>query len=221
MRTRKASVIEKTGLYVAIVICLGVIGGIYFKLNSEFVVKRDEAEKKYQEEQTKLEDMKRTEGEKIAKRDQLRKDVERKQKEDEIKQKEFEQTLEILNKTLVNLPPIEVWPDLIKKIEVLATDLKITIANLTIIENKDLKGGVKKDFTEFYFTLDLEGEYSKILEYLWTLENSIQLKRDEGSTTWKAIIKVIDGGFQIKSLMTTNDTMKLQLTLTTFFRGGQ
>ncbi|HNY11790.1 MAG TPA: hypothetical protein PKK26_09400 [Candidatus Wallbacteria bacterium] len=221
MRTRKASLIEKMSIYAAIAVCLVAIGGIYFKMNSDFVVKRDEAEKKYQETQTKLEEMRRTESEKAAKRDQLRKDVERKKKEDELKQKEFEATLDILNRTLVNLPPIEVWPELIKKVEVLATDLKITITSFTIIENKDLKSNIKKDFTEFYFTLDIEGEYSKVLEYIWTLENSIQLKKEEGNAVWKAIIKVVEGGFSIKSLMTTNDTMKLQLTLTTFFRGGQ
>jgi len=221
MRTRKASLAEKMSIYAAIAVCLVTIGGIYFKMNSDFVVKRDEAEKKYQETQTKLEEMRRTESEKASKRDQLRKDVERKKKEDELKQKEFEGTLDILNRTLVNLPPIEVWPELIKKIEMLATDLKITITSFTIIENKDLKSNIKKDFTEFYFTLDIEGEYSKILEYIWTLENSIQLKKEEGNAVWKAIIKVVEGGFSIKSLMTTNDTMKLQLTLTTFFRGGQ
>ncbi len=221
MRTRKASLVEKMSIYAAIVVCLVTIGGIYFKMNSDFVVKRDEAEKKYQETQAKLEEMRRTESEKASKRDQLRKDVERKKKEDELKQKEFEGTLDILNRTLVNLPPIEVWPELIKKIEMLATDLKITITSFTIIENKDLKSNIKKDFTEFYFTLDIEGEYSKILEYIWTLENSIQLKKEEGNAVWKAIIKVVEGGFSIKSLMTTNDTMKLQLTLTTFFRGGQ
>jgi len=221
MRTRKASLVEKMSIYASIVVCLVTIGGIYFKMNSDFVVKRDEAEKKYQETQAKLEEMRRTESEKASKRDQLRKDVERKKKEDELKQKEFEGTLDILNRKLVNLPPIEVWPELIKKIEMLATDLKITITSFTIIENKDLKSNIKKDLTEFYFTLDIEGEYSKILEYIWTLENSIQLKKEEGNAVWKAIIKVVEGGFSIKSLMTTNDTMKLQLTLTTFFRGGQ
>lgn len=221
MRTRSASLAERTAIYVIILIGLAANGGIWWKLHSEFVVRRAEALEalaKAEEERDKLQ---RTVSEKTSLLDQRRREVDEKKRKDEIKKKEFETTLEVLNKTLVNLPPIDVWPELIKKIEILASDLKVKIPTFTPIENKDLRGNIKKDFTEFYFTLDLEGEYSKILEFLWHLENSIQLKRPESTTVWKAIIKVVEGGFKIKSLITQDDTMKLELTLTTFFRGAQ
>jgi len=221
MRTRKASIVERTVIYILIVVCIVAIGAIAFFQHSKYAVLRAQKEEELVKAQEELDAKKKTLDEKTGVRNLRKKEVERKQREDELKQKEYELTLEILNKTLVNLPPIEVWPDLIKKIEILASDLKIKIANFTIIANKDLQGKIKKDFTEFYFTLELEGEYSKMLEYLWNLENSIQLKRDDSATIWKAIIKVIDGGFAINNLITQDDTMKLQLTLTTFFRGGR
>ena len=221
MRTRSASLAERTIVYISILVCLAVNGGIWWKLHSEFVVKREEALEALARAEEERDKLQRTAAEKLALLEQRRKEVDEKKRKDEIKKKEFENTLEVLNKTLVNLPPIDVWPELIKKIEVLASDLKVKIPTFTPIENKDLKSNIKKDFTEFYFTLDLEGEYSKILEFLWHLENSIQLKRQESSTVWKAIIKVVEGGFKIKSLITPDDTMKLELTLTTFFRGAQ
>jgi len=221
MRTRSASLAERTVIYILIFVCLGVNGWIYWKLNTEYVARRIEAEEALAKAQEERDRLQRESNEKASLLEQRRKEVERKKKEDEKRKKELDATIEVLNKTLVNLPPIDVWPELIKKIEILATDLKIKITSFTIIENKDLRSNIKKDFTEFYFTLDLEGEYSKVLEYIWNLENSIQLKRTASTTVWKAIIKVVEGGFKIKSLITEDDTMKLELTLTTFFRGAQ
>lgn len=213
---------ELSLIYAGIVICIAVNAGIYFKQHSDYVTKREETQQKIDAARELLEKAQVEQNNLGNQKNELKRRVEIKKKEDEKRQKESEQTIEILNKTLVNLPPIDVWPELIKKIEILATDLKIKIANFTIIEKKDLEGKLKQDFTEFYFTLDIEGEYSKILEYLWNLENAIQLRRDDNaSITWKAIIKIEDGGFVIKDLMTPDDTMKLQLTLTTFFRGSQ
>jgi hypothetical protein len=221
MRTRSASLAERTGIYVVILICLAVNGGIWWKLHSEFVVKRADALEALAKAEEERDRLQRTAGEKMSLVEQRRKEVDEKKRKDEIKKREFETTLDVLNKTLVNLPPIEVWPDLIKKIEMLASDLKVKIPTFTPIENKDLKSNIKKDFTEFYFKMELEGEYSKILEFLWHLENSIQLKKAESATVWKAIIKVVEGGFEIASLRTPNDTMKLVVTLNTFFRGAQ
>lgn len=221
MRTRSASLAERTGIYVVILICLAVNGGIWWKLHSEFVVKRTEALEALAKAEEERDRLQRTANEKMSLVEQRRKEVDEKKRKDEIKKREFETTLDVLNKTLVNLPPIEVWPELIKKIEVLASDLKVKIPTFTPIENKDLKSNIKKDFTEFYFKMELEGEYSKVLEFLWHLENSIQLKKAESATVWKAIIKVVEGGFEIASLRTPNDTMKLVVTLNTFFRGAQ
>lgn len=221
MRTRKASIIERTVIYILIIVCLGTIGGIVFVLHSKFAVERAQKEEELVKAQEELEGKKKTLDEKTGTRNLRKKEVERKQREDELKQKEYEMTLEILNKSLVNLPPLEVWPELIKKLGILASELKINTSEGRFQENKELQGKIKKDFTEFYITIDIEGEYSKIMEYIWNLENSIQLKKSDSATIWKAIIKVVDGGFKINNLMTQDDTMKLQLTFTTFFRGGQ
>lgn len=221
MRTRSASLAERTAIYVFILIALAVNGGIWWKLHSEFVVEREKALEELRVAEEKRDSLQRTANEKMALAEQRRREVDEKKRKDEIKKREFEATLDVLNKTLVNLPPIEVWPELIKKIEVLASDLKVKIPNFKVVDDKAPKGNVKKDFTEFYFTMELEGEYSKMLEFLWHLENSIQLKKADSATVWKAIIKVTEGGFEIASLRTQTDTMKLIVTLNTFFRGAQ
>jgi hypothetical protein len=118
-------------------------------------------------------------------------------------------------------PPIEYWPDLIKLIEILADEKKVQIDNYTMLERTELQSSNTQDtFTEYVFMLDMEGEYSRIMEYLWFLENAVYLTGKGGAAKWRAIIKVADSGFVIKQLNTDVETFKLRLQLMTFFRKG-
>ncbi|HOT76840.1 MAG TPA: hypothetical protein PK467_13715, partial [Candidatus Wallbacteria bacterium] len=90
MRTRSASLAERTAIYVIILIGLAANGGIWWKLHSEFVVRRAEALEalaKAEEERDKLQ---RTVSEKTSLLDQRRREVDEKKRKDEIKKKEFE-----------------------------------------------------------------------------------------------------------------------------------
>ena len=221
MRTRTASVAEAVAVWVFVAATFVAAAAIYWILTEDYTRVRTEKEEKNAQIMAQVDQLKVKINALKAENKILDERLKKKEKEDKAQQDDLQKKIASLQKTIVYLPPIEYWPDLIKLIEVLAEEKKVAIDNYTMLERTELQSSNTQDtFTEYVFMLDMEGEYSRVMEYLWYLENAVYLTGRGGTTKWRAIIKVADSGFIIKQLNTDVETMKLRLQLMTFFRKG-
>lgn len=221
MRTRTYSVAEAVGVWTLVTLSFVAAGAIYWVLTEDYTRVRTEKEEKNAQIMAQVDQLKvkinalKSENKKLDER------LKKKEREDKAQQDDLQKKIASLQKTIIHLPPIEYWPDLIKLIEILAEEKKVLIENFTMIEKTELQSSNTQDtFTEYVFMLDMEGEYSRIMEYLWFLENAVYLTGKGGAAKWRAIIKVADSGFIIRQLNTDVETFKLRLQLMTFFRKG-
>lgn len=221
MRTRSASVAEAVAVWVFVAASFIAAGAVYWVLTEDYTRVRTEKEEKNAQIMAQVEQIKGKIQQLDAEIKTLDQRLKKKEREDKAQREDLEKKIASLQKTIIHLPPIEYWADLIKLIEVLAAQKNVYIGNFTMLEQTDLASSNTQDvFTEYVFLLDIEGEYSRIMEYLWFLENAIFLTGKGGLAKWRAIIKVADAGFLIQKLHTDDETMKLRLQLMTFFRKG-
>ncbi len=222
MKTRTYTVIEAVAIWFLVVASLGVAVYIYMYHNGIYTAQKIKIEEENDKIQNEMNNLDR---EITAQKKELKileRKVKQKQKKDEKDKEDLDKKFAKLEKTIVNLPYYEYWPDLITKIERLAEQKIVYISNFTMVDQQELKSKRTTDvFTEKIFVLDIEGEYSRIMEYIWNLENAIYLTGMGGNERWRAVVKVVDGGFSIQTLNTEDMTMKLRLQLMTFFRKGQ
>jgi hypothetical protein len=218
VKTRSASIAERAVIYGIIIILVCVGAGIAFKLYVDFAREQNilqSKKKEFDDEKAGLEQQ-ALEKDRVLLRKQ--KDLATKEADDERRLDELNKTLDKLKKTLVTLPTTEVWPDLIHKIETTAKKLNIIISNQQTFEKTE--ESLETKFTEFHIELELAGEYTRVMEFIWTIENNIKLKRyADTDDEWNAIVKITEGGFNIQNLMTEDDQMNLKISLVTFFRG--
>lgn len=221
MRTRTASIVEASVIWFLVVTSFVAAGAIWYLLTADYNERRRIQEEKNEEIRQKVDSLQREIDGLERKIKDLKRKVQQKEKEDAAQKEELNRKIASLQKTIIYLPPYDYWPDLIKQVEIIAEKLQVYIGNFQMVEQNDLESKNTQDtFTENIFLLDLEGDYSRIMEYLWTLENAIYLTGRGGTTRWRAVVKVVNGGFNIQQLNTEDETMKLRLTLMTFFRKG-
>jgi hypothetical protein len=212
---------EASIIWILVVVSFIAAGVIVFLLHSDYVKRRTAVEEKNEEIREKVEQLDQQISSSTKELKNLERKVKLKEKKDKEQQEELERKLASLEKTIIHLPPYEYWPDLISLVEKLAEQKQVYISNFTMVDRQDLESKNTKDtFTENIFVLDMEGDYSRLMEYIWYLENAIYLSGRGNTQRWRAIIKVVHGGFSIQQLNTEDETVKLRLQLMTFFRKG-
>ncbi len=146
--------------------------------------------------------------------------LEKKKREEELKSKEYERRMKELSKYLAYLPPETVWPDLIKKIQVWALKLGLNVSKVVTESGfqKDEFATLAKLYQVWKFKITVKGDYIKVIEFLWFLENMINLKDPITGKVWKAIIKMDSNSLTIDKLDPDSDTITITLQLLSFFR---
>ena len=222
MKTKSYTVAEATIVWILVLVSFGAAGFIYYHHTSIYKTKKHKIDEKNRKIEAQMRDLDRQIKKAEVEKKMLDRKVKIKEKADKKSREELQSKFADLEKTIVNLPYYDYWPDLVGLIEKLAEEKNVYISNFTMVEQNDLKSRKTQDiFTENVFVLDIEGEYSRIMEYLWNLENAIYLTGFGGTVRWRAVVKVVDGGFTIQELNTEDVTMKLRLQLMTFFRKGE
>ena len=222
MKTRTYTIVEASIIWILVVISFVSAGYIYYYHTKIYTEKKRKIDERNRKISTKMKELDRQIKKYTTEKKSLDRKVKSKEKQDKKAREELQSKFADLEKTIANLPYYDYWPDLVSQIEKLAEEKEVYISNFTMVEQNDLKSKKTQDiFTENVFVLDIEGEYSRVMEYLWYLENAIYLTGFGGTVKWRAVVKVVNGGFTIQELNTEDVTMKLRLQMMTFFRKGQ
>ncbi len=221
MRKKVVSIIEYVFLVIGILILLGWDGYWTYKHYSFYKKKYEESLRKKREFEQQVAQKTQQIKQLEVERRQLKIKLEKKKAEEEAKSKEYKNRMKELEKFLSYLPPEIVWPELVEKVEKIAKQ-KYGLYIAEFSDQRQLNDAALKALSKKYqvhkFTLVIKGEYSKLIKYLWFLENMIVLHSPDGKKTWKAILKMDGASLQILSLDPDSDTMKIKLQVIAFFR---